>query len=160
MTSFRDGEREVVMLKSYIGLVCIGFALTSSPCLYAESTSREVCSTGVVGELNQSLQEEALDLKGFLETRKQTRLSGRDKVEACSRWSAMNSYAKSMSRHYQNVPTSDPTAAMVEHLKSDLKENNDCWTNPNPTLANMLEGVRIVISRAARIGDSLLNSEK
>ncbi len=148
------------MLKSYFGLLSIWLALTSSPSLYAESASREVCSTGVVGELNQSLQEEALDLKGFLETRKQRKLSGRDKVEACSRWSAMNSYAKSMARHYQNAPTSDPTAAMVEHLKSDLEENNHCWANPNPTLANMLEGVRIIISRATRIGDSLLSPEK
>jgi len=123
--------------------------------VYAESGRGEACDSGLLGFLNQDLRIEAEDLREFLETRKQKRLTGRDRVEACSRWSVMNSYAKSMAKHFENAPSSDSAATMVDHLRSDLEGNTDCWTNANPQLANMLEGVSRVISRATRLGSLL-----
>ena len=165
---------------THLLLVCLYWTLTSPLQLHAETASRldstfcgsqplavtlrpshrELCSVGLLGELNQNLHDEALELKEFLESRKQSTLSGRDRVEACSRWFAMNSYARFMAKYCQNTNASDSANTMVEHLKSDLEGNTDCWTSSNPVLANMLSGVRIVISRAMRIGDVLLQSDK
>ena len=136
-------------------IFCITLVAVWSFAAYAESVSGEACDSGLVSELNQDLQTEAIELKGFLETRKQSRLTGRDRVEACSRWSVMNSYAKSMAKHFENAPSSDSAATMVDHLRSDLEGNTDCWTNANPQLTSMVEGVRIVISRATRLGTLL-----
>jgi hypothetical protein len=136
-------------------MLCIGLTMVWSFGCFAESAASEACESGIVSELNQNLRVEALGLKEFLETRKQSSLSGRDRVEACSRWSVMNSYAKSMAKHFENAPSADSVANMIEHLKSDLESNTDCWANASPQLASMVEGVRIVISRAARLGTLL-----
>jgi hypothetical protein len=144
------------VVKSRLILVCVGFVSLWSVFVFGESASREVCSARVVSKLNQNLQEEASGLKAFLETREQSRLSGRDKLEACSRWYAIKSYAKSMSKHYLNAPSSDSTARMLDHLQTDLEENNYCSENPTPVLADMLEGVHDILFRTARIGESLV----
>lgn len=148
------------MIKNKLSMVFIGMGFLGSLAVFGDPVSREVCNTGVVSELNQSLQEEATDLKDFLDTRKRATLSERDKVEVCSRWSAMNSYARSMAKHYKSASSEDGTARMVRNLKSDLESNNNCWVNPSPVLADMLQGVRIVISRAARIEEALFPGEK
>lgn len=151
----RAGEREVLMKNVTRCIFSITLVAVWSFAVYAESASGEACDSGLVSELNQDLRTEAVGLKEFLDTRKQSRLSGRDRVEACSRWSVMNSYAKSMAKHFENAPSSDSAATMVDHLRSDLEGNTDCWTNANPQLASMVEGVRIVISRATRLGSLL-----
>lgn len=114
----------------------------------------ETCPSNLVEEFNQSLQTEAVELKSFLEGRKQSRLSARERVEACSRWSVMQAYADSMLKHSGGAG-SGHSGKMVAHLKSDLDGNNDCWTNSKVQLANMLDGVRLIIARSIRLGDLL-----
>ncbi len=131
--------------------LCISLVVVWSSAVYARSAYGEACDSGMMSGLNQDLRAEAVGLKEFLETRKQGRLTERDRVEACSRWSVMNSYAKSMAKHFEKAPPSDSAATMVERLRSDLEGNTDCWTNADSQLMSMVEGVRIVISRATRL---------
>lgn len=147
------------MVRKENGLFVIGLLTIASLLASAEPASREVCESSVVTELNQSLREEANSLKDFLETRKQNRLDGRDRVEACSHWSVMNSYARSMSRRLEETTSQDTVALIVERIKSDLEGNTDCWTSQSPAMSNMLDGVRIILSRTTRIGTLLTNSD-
>ena len=135
-----------------LGLLLFGAISLTCYFAEAESVSREVCSSSMATELNQSLRVEAEELKSFLETRNRRTLSGRDKIEACSRWSVMGSYAKGMTKFIDSNFQSRPAASMVEHLQGEIDGNNDCWVKASPQVASMLEGVRIILSRTKRLG--------